>query len=216
MYCRILFTQVNQLCKRLFYCYASLFLVNTYACEQPIIIVPGQHEEVVSARPVVSWLPVKSAIDYEVTIQSRVPEGAVVTQFTTTTADTKFVSQTALSRDRSIVLAKVKARCASPGVSSETERIFFVDVRATCPLPTQLVNFPMGQFARISWASNPLFDSVEVRAFAGSAVGKLEQIPRSQSFAVIPVSLDNTGVIGVRGICKDADGPWAWIKPLHY
>lgn len=191
----------------------ALASISLYACDQPVIIVPGQHEDVVSAKPVVSWLPVNGATGYEVSMQSRIPEGEVVVQFKTTTADTKFISQTALSRDRAIVSAKVKTRCGADSVSAESERIFFVDVRGTCPLPSRLTSVPMGQLVKISWESNPQFDEVEVRSFGSASMGPLERVARTQSFAVIPNSVDATSLVGVRGICKEANGDWAWVLP---
>lgn len=193
----------------------ALTSFSLYACDQPVIIVPGQHDDVMSAKPVISWLPVNGATGYEVAVQSRISEGEVVTQFMTTTADTKFISQTALSRDRAIVSAKVKARCGVAGASAESERIFFVDVRGTCPLPSRLTSVPMGQFVKISWEANPQFDEVEVRSFGSASMGPLERVARTQSFAVLPNSGDASSLVGVRGICKEANGEWAWVVPVR-
>ena len=193
----------------------ALMSSSLYACDQPVIIVPGQHDDVMSAKPVISWLPVNGATGYEVAVESRIPEGEVVTQFMTTTTDTKFISQTVLSRDRAIVSAKVKARCGVDGASAEGERIFFVDVRGTCPLPSRLTSVPMDQFVKISWDSNPLFDEVEVRSFGNASVGPLERVARTQSFAVLLNSADATRLFGVRGICKEANGEWAWVAPVR-
>ena len=190
----------------------SFFLFSAQACEQPAIVFPAQHDDVVSARPVISWLPVAAASGYEISIQSRIPEGEVVAQFTTTTADTKFISPTALSRDRAIVSVKIKARCGATNLSAESERIFFVDVRSTCPLPARISSAPFGQFIKISWEQNPQFDEVEVRYFGSSNIGPLERVPRTQSFAVLPMSVDSSSVIGVRGICKEANGNWQWLS----
>lgn len=190
----------------------ALASISLYACDQPVIIVPGQHEDVVSAKPVIAWLPVNGATGYEIAVQSRIPEGEVVTQFMTMTADTKFISQTALSRDRAIVSAKVKARCGVASVSAESERIFFIDVRGTCPLPSRLTSVPMGQFVKISWETNPQFDEVEVRSFGSASMGPLERVARTQNFAQIAHLPDSASLVAVRGICRDADGGWAWIN----
>lgn len=191
----------------------ALTSFSLYACDQPVIIVPGQYDDVMSAKPVISWLPVNGATGYEVAVQSRIPEGEVVTQFMTTTTDTKLISQTAVSRDRAIVSAKVKARCGVANVSAESERIFFVDVRGACPLPSRLTTVPMGQLVKVSWETNPQFDEVEVRTFGSTSVGTLERVARTQSFAVLSKSRDSTSLVGVRGICKDANGEWAWVVP---
>ena len=191
----------------------ALTSFSLYACEQPVIIVPGQHDDVMSAKPVISWLPINGATGYEVAVQSRIPEGEVVTQFMTTTTETKFIPLTSLSRDRAIVSAKVKARCGAASVSAESERIFFVDVRGTCPLPSRVTSVPMGQFVKVSWEANSQFDEVEVRSFASTSMGPLGRVARTQNFAVLANSGDATSLVGVRGICKDANGDWAWVVP---
>ena len=184
----------------------------TFACEQPTLIFPAQHDDVVTARPVISWLPVASASGYEVSIQSRIPEGEVITQFSTTTVDTKYIPSAGLSRDRAIVSVKVRTQCGTAGASGESERIFFVDVRGLCPIPTKITSVSLGQFIKTSWEPNPLFDEVEVRFFGDSGLGALERVPRTQSFAVMPVSVDASSIVGVRSVCKEANSEWQWAS----
>ena len=212
MCCGRLFDPNHIFCNTILSLTIFLFSISIDACEQPAIIFPAQHADIFSPKPVISWLPVNGAINYEVNMQSRIPEGEVIAQFTTTTTDTKFISATALSRERAVVSVKVKARCGAAGVSSESERIFFIDVRSTCPLPARLSSTPMGPFIRISWDQNPQFEDVEVRFFGGSTTGPLERVSRAQNFALIPVSMDSQSIIGVRGICKDANGGWQWLS----
>lgn len=215
MHCRVLLTAINMVCKVFLIHVIFLFSIQVDACEQPTIIFPAQHDDIVFAKPVISWLPVTGAIDYEISVQSRIPEGEAIAQFTTATTDSKFNSATALSRERAVVSVKVKARCGSAGVaarvSAESERIFFVDVRSTCPVPAGLSSVPMGQFVRVSWNQNPQFEAVEVRSFGGASIGQLERVPRTQNFALIPVGIISQSVIGVRGICNDANGSWQFL-----
>jgi hypothetical protein len=189
---------------------SALYSLPIHACEQPTIIFPGQHDEIASNRPVISWLPVDAAVSYDLSIQSRVPEGEVTAQFITTTTDTKFVSPAALSRERAIVSAKVTARCAAR-VSPTSDRVFFINVSAACPLAVGISTTPMGQFNRISWEPNPQFEAVEVRAFGKKSIGPLERVARAQNFAILQASADPTSVVGVRGICKETDGQWQWL-----
>ena len=212
MCCGRLFDPNHIFCNTILSLAICLFSISIDACEQPTIIFPAQHADIDSAKPVISWLPVNGAINYEINMQSRIPEGEVIVQFTTTTTDTKFISATALSRERAVVSVKLKARCGSAGLSPESERIFFVDVRSTCPPPSRLSSAPLGQFIRISWEPNPQFDEVEVRSFGGSPTAPLERVPHTQTFAVIPRSADSTGIVGVRGICKEANSNWQWLS----
>lgn len=211
MYRSGLLRAIHLLCNRFLFLTLILLSISVHACEPPTIIFPAQHADMFSGRPVISWLPVNDASGYEITIQSRIPEGEVIAQLSTTTTDTKFIPATALARERAIVSVKVSARCSSAGVSPESERIFFVDVQSTCPLPARLSSTPVGEFIKISWEANALFQQVEVRSFGVASTGPIERVSPIQNFALVPMSKDLESIIGVRGICQEADGDWAWL-----
>lgn len=206
MHCARLMFSVLIECNKFILTLTIVFISNSCnACEPPTIVFPAQHAEVLETRPVISWLPAPGAARYDVSVQSRIPEGEVSVQFSSTTTDSQFASPRPLTRERAVVAVKVKAHCGVD-VSAESTRIFFADVRALCPLPRGLLRVPMGQFERVSWLLDARFETVEVRWFGAASVGTSERVPRSQNFAVLPTDAAQEGVLGVRGICGEADG----------
>ena len=198
-------------CNKFILMLSIVFISNSCdACEPPTIVFPAQHAEVLETRPVISWLPAPGALRYDISVQSRVPEGEVSVQFSSATTDTQFASPRPLTRERAVVAVRVKAHCGVD-VSAESTRIFFADVRALCPAPSGITQVRMGQFERVSWLSDARFEAVEVRWFGAASVGTLERVPQGQNFAVLPRDAAREGVLGVRGICGEADGRWGFV-----
>jgi len=72
-----------------------------------------------------------------VQLESRVPEGRVLSRIDTVLAGTRFVPPSALTDERAAVKVLVTADCGAakqPSVIEEPAR-FFVDLRGSCPAP---------------------------------------------------------------------------------
>ncbi|MBL8511860.1 MAG: hypothetical protein JNM52_09455 [Betaproteobacteria bacterium] len=179
-------------------------------CDSPQWLSPSQHQQLTTARPVMTWAAVAGATGYEVAIESRVPEGEVLSKVNTQTTAPAFTPSAALTRERALVAASVVALCAEGARSLPAERVFFIDVRGSCPAPAGLQTMRQGNFVRLTWPDTAL--KVEARFFSGDAATPEEGEVSSTGALLLPLPTDQKRALGVRSLCREATSRWVWLR----
>lgn len=96
----------------------------------------------VEPRPVVEWRAIPGITRYRVQLESRVPEGRVLTSTDSITAGTRFVPPADLTDSRAAVKIRVTAACeGEPSRVAEQTAWFFIDRSPACPAVEKL-SFP--------------------------------------------------------------------------
>lgn len=181
-------------------------------CAPAEITAPAADATLADTRPVITWRPVPGATAYRVRVQSRVPEGAVITDLDTLATAPRFAPPQPLTDHRAIVRVTVTPDC---GDAAETAaplpgHRFFIDTRLTCPAATDLQVQRDAKGARLTWTPTPGAVRYEVLAFGADdwrLQGRGET--RDAAFA-LPDARSKPAVAALRVRCGEGFGAFAF------
>ena len=181
-------------------------------CTPVEITAPAADATLADTRPLIAWRPVPGVTAYRVRVQSRVPEGAVITDLDTLATEPRFSPPQALTDHRAIVRVTVTPDC---GDAAETAapmpgHRFFIDTRLTCPAATDLQIQRDGPGARLTWTPAPGAARHEVLVFGGDdwrLHGRGET--RAAAFA-LPDAGSRPAVAALRVHCGEGFGAFAF------
>ena len=181
-------------------------------CSPPQFVAPSQFETISTPKPTIVWTPVASAQRYEVSIESRVPEGEIIQRVSSNVELPSFTSPAPLASDRAIVSVTVRTKCNDNETSAAAERVFVLDMRNGCPGLTGLSSKRIGKMLRVEWERNPLVDRVEVRMFEGASASARQSESSSGTHIALEFPENKVWVVGLRNHCRQAVGAWQWIE----
>ena len=179
------------------------------ACPAPVITAPGSDSTLAIAGPVVRWEPVPGAQGYRVQITSRVPEGAVIANLDTLTAEPEFEPPQPLTDLTAIVRVTVVARCVKE-TGLQTSLRFVIDTRLGCPGVADPVVESSVSGSRLRWRPTETAERYEVLVYAASDGRLLGRGETGQPSFDLPGSSGTSAVAAVRTRCRDGHGPFAF------
>ena len=124
------------------------------ACLEVELVNPAPGSTISEARPRIEWRAIEGAEHYRLRLESRVPEGKVLSALDTLVTGTSFVPPAVLTDYQAAVKVRVSLPC--PDVDDPTvgelQPRFYIDVSPACPA-VQDVYWADG--GRIAWAPQP-------------------------------------------------------------
>lgn len=151
-----------------------LSYIESYAqetCATPVLISPAQ-VDITDAKPRFEWTSVANAKRYSFWLESRLPEGRVLSTHDIQTSGTSWIPPAALTETRALLKVKLTAMC-DEGDNNDATPIappfvrFRIDTSGRCVIPTApLVQF-VGQQVDVSWLAVAGADYYELSTFFG-------------------------------------------------
>jgi hypothetical protein len=174
------------------------------ACPDAELVSPPRGSIQTDPRPPIVWKALPGVTQYRVQVESRVPNGRVISRLDNQVAGTQFLTTSALADQQAVVKVRVTGACpeAAQGTVSEMGPSFFVDVRALCPAPIDL-KVRSDAPARIEWGFAPGRVTTEISVFSASHGGLLLKEDLTGSQRNLP-ALSEAVVIALRNRCKEA------------
>jgi len=185
----------------------------TGGCAPTEITAPAADATLADTRPVITWRPVPGATAYRVRVQSRVPEGAVITDLDTLATAPRFAPPQPLTDHRAIVRVTVTPDC---GDAAETAapvpgHRFFIDTRLACPAATDLQVQRDAKRARLTWTPPPGAVRYEVLAF-GAEDWRLQGRGETRDAAfALPDAGSKPAVAALRVRCSAGFGAFSFV-----
>jgi hypothetical protein len=154
------------------------------------------------AKPRLAWDTVTGATEYRVRLQSRVPNGKVISSHDTIVSSSSFVPPLPLAEHHAKVVVRLNAICGKEA-SAESVSSFVIDTSSTCILGGFDAGVAGGK-ANLKWAPVSGATSYEVRAYAipdGKLIASHEaRTPAAQ------LDLRGAAVVSVRPSCTTGYG----------
>lgn len=184
---------------------AALIVVSQTAsaqdCPAAELMAPAIGQTVSAGRPSIEWRAIPGVERYRVQMESRIPEGRVLNRFDTVVSGTKFVPPTALADEQAAVKVLVTAECSAasqPTVIEEPAR-FFIDLRASCPVPAA-VQAKDGK--RITWGKVAGAQQYELAVY--STIDGRSLLQAETLDVVYPLSIQPPAYVMLRARCGQA------------
>ena len=153
-------------------------------------------------QPRIDWTAVPEANAYRVHLQSRVPEGRVVSVHDTAVKQAAFLPPQPLAEHRAKVTVRVSAVCGSE-TSAEAVSWFLIDTSPTCRLGEMSAVADAGT-ASLRWQPVAGAVSYEVRAY-GLLDGRLMASQETRA-PEAKLGLSDGAVVSVRPACASGLG----------
>jgi len=182
-------------------------------CGIPELLAPSE-VDIASAKPRFEWNPVANAKRYRLWLESRLPEGRVLSTNDIQTTSTSWVPPAALTENRALLKVKLTAICDEDGANSEALPItppfarFRINTSASCVLPTDPVVTLKAKGAEVSWAAIAGENYYELALFSGveAKLAQKKEI-RNTKFQLDPLP-PGLWIISVRPRCPSGYGAY--------
>jgi hypothetical protein len=169
-------------------------------CMQAEILEPAQ-QAISDSRPTLEWRALPGVSRYRLRLQSRVPEGELLTSIDTLVDGTRFTPPRALADHRAIVKIVVTAPCASPPDLDEGRRLY-IDTGLSCRMAPLQPDTRTGEW---SWSPTPGAVEYEIYRYA-MPEGRL--LGRERTQAPKSVATQGSTVLAVRARCENGYSDW--------
>ena len=184
-------------------------------CPAAEIVAPERGALVGEPRPAVEWRALPGVSRYRVQLESRVPEGRVVTSTDSVVEGTRFVPPANLAESRAAVKLLVTALCgdAAARVSEQPAR-FYVDLARACP-PVSKLSFEIpaladaGGAGKVAWTGAAAATRFEVVLYAMPG-GEMMSSGETPSASYDLPGGAQAMLVAVRPRCGAAVGPAAY------
>ena len=182
------------------------------ACPVAEIIAPERGARVGQPRPAIEWRALPGVSRYRVQLESRVPEGRVLSSTDSVVEGTRFIPPADLAESRAAVKLLVTAACENgPSTVREQPARFFVDLTLKCP-PISRLSFEdaatglAGGAGRVAWARPAAATRYEITFYAmpdGKVITTGETASTSYDTPRNPAPM----MVAIRPRCGTAVGP---------
>lgn len=140
-------------------------------CATPVIISPAE-VDITDAKPRFEWTSVANAKRYRFWLESRLPEGRVLSTHDIQTSATSWIPPAALTETRALLKVKLTAMCNEGDNNGVTPIAppfvrFRIDTSVGCVIPSAPMVSLVGQQADVSWPAVVGADYYELSIFFG-------------------------------------------------
>lgn len=142
-------------------------------CGTPEFLSPAV-TDIANPRPPFEWSPVLNAKRYRLWLESRLPEGRVLSTYDIQTTLTHWIPPAALTETRALIKVKLTAICGEDGGNSEALPVnppfarFRIDTSASCILQETPAVTLASQGAEINWPVVAGADYYELATYSGA------------------------------------------------
>lgn len=178
----------------------------------PVLISPAQ-VDIIDAKPRFEWTSVANAKRYRFWLESRLPEGRVLSTYDIQTPTTSWIPPAALTETRALLKVKLIAMCDERENNDATPVAppfvrFRIDTSVGCVIPSAPIVSLVGQQADVSWPAVVGADYYELSTFFGyEAKFNRKNETRNTKFQLESLS-SGVWTIAVRPHCPSGYGAY--------
>lgn len=179
-------------------------------CATPVLISPAE-VDITEAKPRFEWTSVANAKRYRFWLESRLPEGRVLSTHDIQIFATSWIPPTALAETRALLKVKLTAMC-DEGDNNDATPIappfvrFRIDTSVGCVIPAAPIVRLVGQQADVSWPAVAGADYYELSTFFGDEA-KFDRKNETRNAKFLLESLSpGVWTIAVRPHCSSGYG----------
>lgn len=187
----------------------SILCRPSLACDKPVLIAPAQIE-IAEPSPRMEWSAVPDASHYVLRIESRVPEGRLLSSEEFRTSATSLALPRPLTADKATVRVELTAVCKDGTEAKASERVR-IDAGLHCRLEGHPVFQSQEGRGRLVWEALAVAQAYEFRAYAAMD-GKTGPVQETATAAMdlgkLPAGL---WVLAVRPRCGATRGQSRYV-----